>query len=113
MANIIALNSAVSSAFQMIAATGDAAAGGSVIFQITSATALAMDVQARIDGQPDSTAADIVYYNMLSDPATKVATGTDITANGIYGVKAPGLVVGLKVAAGTAQCTVRAIEGTF
>lgn len=76
---------------------------GMIVFEVSAASSLAMDVQATLNGS-GTTPANCTYYDMLADPRTKIAVGTDITANGVYGVIAPGMMVFLLPSAGS--CTV-------
>lgn len=112
MANVIPITG-TSAIF--LGSTGDDPSGA-IIFAVDDASSLAMDVQARVAGAVDSTGtasalADITYYNMLADPRTKVTAGTDITADGIYGVVAPGMDIWLKPSAGSATVTVKQLSG--
>lgn len=90
---------------------GDSAGGGFIVFSVVTAS-VAMDVQAAVSGSAD-TPADITYYNMLTDPKTKVTTGTDITTAGIYGVICPGMTIYLKASSGSCTGTVVRGEGVL
>lgn len=98
-----------------VCSTGDQPSGA-VIINVDDASSLAMDIQARVTGAQDSTGAastlaDITYYNMLSDPRTKVTAGTDVTADGIYGVVAPGMDIYVKPSAGSCTLTWVSLAG--
>ncbi len=83
---------------------------GVVVFQVIVDSAGAMDVQTQVQGS-GVTPADNCYYNLRADPGTIVAAGTDITAAGIYMVKAPGCVVGLKASSGAFTVVVNRPRG--
>lgn len=85
-------------------AVGDPAIVSRVRFQVTGATALAMDVQATV-GKAGATPTyvDMAYTNVGTNSA--VAAGTDITADGIYEVDASGLTIALLPTAGVATIT--------
>ena len=83
-----------------------------VVFEVTSAVTLAMDVRTLVSGS-GATPADTAYLNLRSAPRTFVAAGTDITANGIYGVFAPGLTVSVVPSAGTCTLTVVTVQGNL
>lgn len=83
---------------------------GVIVFEVISG-AIAMDVQTRVQGSGE-TPADNCYYNVRANPATVVAAGTDITAAGIYMVRAPGCEVGLKASSGSATVVVNRLRGT-
>ena len=110
MANQIITSSAVSSAFTAIGSLGDD--NGGVIFEVVSATSLGILVTAQVDGS-GSTAQNVTYYDMLTDPKTKVAKGTPITATGVYGVIAPGMCVGLTTTSGTAVIVAKHVVGVI
>ena len=85
---------------------------GIVVFQVADASTLAMDVQTRVTGSAGPLA-DTAYYNLRANPRTVVTTGTDITANGIYAVVAPGCEVWLTPSAGSCNVDVQRVQGTL
>lgn len=94
-----------------IGATGPEDAG-IVVFQVGSASSLAMDVQTRVNGS-DEALGDSAYFNLRANPRTIVAAGTDVTANGIYAVIAPGCEVWLTPTTGTCTVDVVRVSGTL
>lgn len=84
---------------------------GVIVFQIVGASSLACDVRARVQGSGE-TPINVAYYNVASNINTVVAAGTDITADGIYLVRAPGCEVGIVASAGTATAVVNRLRGS-
>lgn len=85
-------------------AVGDPAVVSRVRFQVTGAASLAMDVQGTVGNAGETpTYVDMVYTNVGT--GAEVASGTDITANGIYEVDVSGMTIALVPTAGTAQIT--------
>jgi hypothetical protein len=83
---------------------------GVVVFEVIVPSAVAMDVQTRVQGSGE-TPVDNAYYNVRTNINTVVAAGTDITAAGIYMVRAPGCEVGLKASSGAATVVVNRLRG--
>jgi len=80
----------------------------SVVFQVTAASSLSMVVKATLDDTANATA-NIQYINLLTGAVQ--SAGTAITANGIYGVFAPAMLVGVTPSAGSCTLDVSRIAG--
>lgn len=76
---------------------------GVVVFEVSAAASLSMVPQTQENGS-GTVPASCAYYDLLADPRTIIAAGTPITANGVYGVLAPGMAVYLTPSAGS--CTI-------
>jgi len=80
----------------------------SVVFQVYSAAALSTVPAVAVE-ESGQTPTNIQYVNLLT--GNPVAAGTPITANGIYGVYAPGCVVSLVTGAGSAVVEAQRVYG--
>jgi hypothetical protein len=77
-----------------LGAGGDAVA--SLVFQVTGTWTGNLTPKARAQGVAQASSVNVAYVNLAT--GADVAAGTAITANGLFAVKAGGLVVSLSMA---------------
>jgi hypothetical protein len=80
----------------------------SVVFQVSAASSLSTIPAVAVE-ESGIAPSNIQYVNILT--GNPVAAGTPITANGIYGVYAPGCVVSLVTSAGSATVEAQRVYG--
>ena len=82
---------------------------GSIVFEVSASTAAFSVLPKAALGGSGTTAANIAYKNLLT--GASVAAGTAITADGVYGVFCPAMVVGLTASSGTATVDWAVVAG--
>lgn len=80
----------------------------SVVFQVSAASSLSTLPALAVE-ESGITPSNVQYVNLLT--GNPVPLGTPITANGIYGVYAPGCVVSLVTSAGSATVEAQRVYG--
>jgi len=81
-----------------------------LVFEVAAASSLICDVRTNMTGS-GTTPANNAYYNMRTTPLAIVATGTAITANGIYAVACPAMTVTIATSSGSATLTQVSVLG--